>query len=186
MKAMNSVSRVVFAAVTSLAVMGSGIASAAPTIDPGPDTYRFATDDNLVRLTKGTWFPVNLDCELWLEGDVAVSGSKVIITVTNGAASAGDFGCGTVGFTFPWVAEVDETDLGTSSTDPKIVNGVFQGVTVSTIIGNCTGDVAVSYSNVAGSGDNRSIFTFNNATFGSDCKVSGTLYADPVDVNAYQ
>ena len=157
-----------------------GVAQAA-TIDPGPGQYTFSGPTTLSAPFG------SLNCTLSLTGDVQKNGSGgVIVTVTDGDATGGVFGtCATVGFEFPWVANVPASQIPADPTQP--VGVMFENVRVSALGNDCSDNsegatVPAMFSN----GDpisEASSFSFNTPV--GDCSVMGTIDAQ-TDVNVTQ
>ena len=178
--------KAVIGAAGAIALLGAAAAQAQLTppnvagqwdvIQPGPGSYTFSGPTTL------SLVGIPISCTLSLTGDVVYdSSSQITISVTNGSVMGGGL-CGSVNLqNFPWVATVPGSASQADALAEDDVMGTFVGVSVSTPLGNCSGNVDAIFNN--GSPISApSYFDFDD-TFGI-CGVDGILEAT-TDVNAY-
>ena len=183
---MKMMKKAMIGAAGAIALLGAGSAAAQlspanvpgqwDVVQPSPGTYTFSGPTVLSQ--SG----INISCTLSLTGDVTyVSSSEVTIDVTSGSVMGGGL-CGAVSLGgFPWTASIPGSASQADALAEDDVNGTFSGVTVSTFLGSCTGNVAATFNNGSPiSADSYFVFDDN---FGN-CSVDGTLTAT-TDVNAY-
>ena len=161
-------------------VFGASAVASAATIDPGPGEYNFVGP---AMLTSPFAIVPNLSCTLRLTGNVQKDGNGgVVVTVTDGDATDG-FGCGLVGFEFPWTANVPASDIPADPT--QSVGVMFENVVVTAAGRNCS-DQPTTVPAIFSNGNpisQPSSFMFNSDI--GDCAVTGTINAQN-DVNVTQ
>lgn len=182
-------------AANANAVTPTNVAGQWDGIFPSPGTYTFSGQTTLSQ--SG----IQINCTLSLTGDARyVSSNEVEISVTSGTVQGGGL-CGSVSLSgFPWEfvgqsglpsPDGGVTGSGVAGADSpadtdalNLVYGQVNGVTVSTLLGSCSGSVQVDFRNGDSSVSDPSVFHFSGPIGSSACTVDGELSAT-TDVNAW-